>query len=116
MLVGVVGLSMWSYVVCSIELGGVCFENVRPLVDLGLLAMIFGGILFVVGIVLLAMAGPPSPQAAPRAWPPRDEKSERAPETPPESPPGGRYCPNCGTPNPLEGKYCVSCGVQLPAG
>ena len=103
-LIGLVGLSMWSYVVCSIELGGVCFENVRPLAELGLVAMIFGGILFVVGIILLAMSGPPTSLAPP-------------PETPPfQSPPEtleGRHCPECDTLNAFGARFCNSCGSEL---
>ena len=96
MLLGLVGLAMWSYVVCSLEFEEVCFQNFRPLTELGMLAMIFGGILFVVGIVLLAMWGQPSSLAA-------------APETPPE----GKYCSQCITLNPLEAKFCNSCGKDF---
>ena len=98
-LAGVGGLYLSTLEVCTFvfELSGACLASERLYQTPGLIVMIFGGILFVVGVVLMTTGGR---------------------ETPPPSPhsPAGRYCPDCGTPNSLEAQYCLSCGIELPAG
>ncbi len=115
LLVALGGVVMWSYPVCDLEVFGTCVQYSRPLTELGMVAMIFGGILFVVGIVLLAIPGQPSSQ--PR--PPERETLEvqmnedigawGSPKTF-----EAKYCAKCGTLNPFEAKNCNSCAKEFP--
>ena len=47
-----VGVAAWSYFQCEVTAGLGCLGD-YPYRDIGPLAMIFGGVMFVVGIVLL---------------------------------------------------------------
>ncbi len=54
-LAGIVGVVLYVTTVCSLRLGDLCLEHVRPTEALGLMVVGFGMVLFVLGIVLLAM-------------------------------------------------------------
>lgn len=67
---GVVGFVLYDFVQCVGVIGNLCIGPSRPYETPGLVVMIFGGILFVVGIIFLTIpggrgvqAGVPSPQA-----------------------------------------------------
>ena len=94
--IGFGGFFVWTYEECTLFLGA-CIQTARPYETAGLLVMIFGGVLTVICIISMSFISP-----------------GQHPSPPPT--PGGRYCPNCGTPNPLEARFCISCGTELPTG
>ena len=57
-VVGIGGLFLYGRSECRFGVGDICFELVRPFDTLGLLVIGFGMALFVLGIVLIALAGP----------------------------------------------------------
>jgi len=88
------GLLAWFYSVCVVGYLGSCFAVGYPYRDLGLLAMVFGRVMFVVGLVLLATR-PSHPLMPVQAFP------------------GAAACPVCGTPMtwvaPENRWYCPGC-------
>ncbi|HYM39195.1 MAG TPA: hypothetical protein VEY12_03480 [Thermoplasmata archaeon] len=55
LLAAMVGYGAWSYAVCSPSFASYCL-HVYPYRDVGTFAMVFGGVLSVVGIVILALS------------------------------------------------------------
>ncbi len=101
-IVAISGFFLYNHVACTVVIGEFCLEPYRPYETVGLLMMIFGGVLFVVSIILLAMGG----------------RTIAVTTTPPPSPTPskGKYCGNCGTLNPFEASYCNSCGRAFAEG
>lgn len=104
LVAGIGGFFAWSYFVCTLAIGSSCFAGDYPYRDVGLLAMIFGGILFVVGMVILASGG----QLYPRI-------RESSPLVPAYHVPTLGSCPICGERLlwvPDSGRaYCTTCGA-----
>jgi hypothetical protein len=128
-VIAIGGYFAWSYYECG-YIGSLYFCNIysHPYRDVGMLGMVFGGVLFVVGIILLAlpekhptslMPSYPPPQAAyyrpPVAYYP--------PPTPlyPTPPPGQttasrsarKFCPTCGAQYSMESKVCPKDASEL---
>ncbi len=99
LLAGVGGFFVWIYEECTrvFVLTGACLATARPFETAGLVLMIFGGILFVVGIIFLTIPGgrgaqAGAPSAPPPAVPPTDPKGV-SPQGVPEKPRPSKWTP-----------------------
>ncbi len=99
---GIGGYFLWTYEYCSFGFPVIdsCLEYSRPYEMVGMLLMVFGGVLFIVGIVLASIG--------------RGETGPSTQTQPVES--RGKYCPNCGTLLPFEARFCSACSYEFAEG
>lgn len=99
---GIAGFVLYDLPVCAAMVFNTCIQYSYPYYEVGILLMIFGGVLVIVGVVLNA--------TAPRSTPPTAIPAQ------PQTPATGKYCTNCRTLNPFEARYCNSCGNEFTVG
>lgn len=88
-LLALAGFGLHGYVACEAEIGGICLLPSRPYETSGIVVMVFGGILLVLGVVILALG---------------------------ESGIAGqqhRYCTNCGQAAVNQARFCANCGAEF---
>jgi hypothetical protein len=123
------GIGLVLYSTCTVTFGSFCMGYGYR--DIGLIAMIFSGVLFVVGIVLIAISDRPRPVMpsaygnAPRwasgdaAYHPYGDFDPRGSFPMPAvgSPsPDELFCPMCGTRyHPSAARFCIRDGTELRA-
>lgn len=113
---GLFGLVL--YYSCTATLLGYCFQYGYQ--SVGFLGMVFGGVLFVVGIVLLALpekepTRPVQYYPPPVAYfpPPQPRRQPPAPAQAPPQPSDQKFCPGCGNRYPAEYKVCPRDSTEL---
>ncbi len=98
-LAGIGGFFLFSYEACDAMVFGTCIQSSKPYESVGMLLMAFGGVLFIVGIILFAMAERDTPQVV---------VQQPAPPTT-----GYVKCSGCGGENYPGTKFCSWCGKPL---
>ncbi len=101
----IAGIALRS--VCTLSLGTFCLQY--GYADTGLLLMIFGGVLFIVGVILLALSektaqGPAPDYSAPPQVVHREPKAVRSDQ---------KFCPTCGQWYRGDYKLCLRDGSGL---
>ena len=116
----IAGFVAWSWFLCVLGPGGPCFAGGYPYLGypyLVLLAMIFGGVLFVVGIVLIAIVEKTLPEieSAPYDYYPQPQAYSPPVAQPKPVQALQRFCPTCGNHYPQDYKLCPRDGTELRA-
>ncbi len=107
-LLALLGFILWSYLACSVTSGNACFSGVYPYRDLGMLAMVFGGVLIVLGITFWGISERP-----PRPTRGGSPTGTAVPGGRVAFPPLQKLCAACGSRYPLEYNLCPRDGTVL---